>query len=447
MPDPHTIIIGSGQGGSALAHRLADQGQRVTLCERDHLGGSCPNYGCTPSKVLLASAHAAGAARNAAALGVPCDVRPDFPAVMRRVRDLRGQWRESAAKIAEKVEVLRGEARFINARTIECAGERRTAARIVIDTGTRPAVPPIDGLEDTPYLTNVSVWELEERPRRMAILGAGYIGLELGQAMARLGVEVTIIDKAERPMSTEEPEVGRLLLKAMEDDGVRFHLGAELQRVGHDGERFTIALDGGGTIEAESFLVAAGRTPNTDALDAEAADIELDDKGHIKIDDRFQTTAPGVWAIGDCANQPAFTHVSYEDHHRLYGIWNGENRTRDDRTLAYAVFTDPQVGRVGMTLDQAKHKGIDAIQKSAEYAKVARGREWNHTRGFFRLVADRPTGRLLGATIVGYEAPELVQMFVPLIQNGRTWRDVAESVFIHPTYGEAIMTVAEEFAE
>lgn len=447
MPDPHTIIIGSGQGGTALARRLAADGQRVTLCERDHLGGSCPNYGCTPSKVLLASAHAAGQARRAAALGVPCDVRPDFPAVMRRVRDLRGQWRKGAAKVAEKVEVLRGEARFIDARTIECAGQRRTAERIVIDTGTRPAVPPIDGLEDTPYLNNVSVWELEERPRRMAVLGAGYIGVEIGQAMARLGVEVTILDMADRPLSTEEADVGNLLREAMEEDGVRFHLRAKLQRVRHDGERFAIALAGGETVEAESLLVAAGRTPNTDALNADAAGVELDDKGHIKIDDRFQTTAPGVWAIGDCANQPAFTHVSYEDHHRLYGIWNGENRTRDDRVLAYAAFTDPQVGRVGMSLQQAKEKGLDAVQKGDEYASVARGREWNHTRGFFRLVAERSTGRLLGATIVGYEASELVQMFVPLIQNGRTWRDVAESVFIHPTYGEAIMTVAEEFAE
>ena len=437
------IIVGSGQGGVPLAVSLAKEGRSVVLFERDHLGGSCVNYGCTPSKAFLAAAHGAGRARSAAKLGVHCDVRVDFPAVMDRTRGIVADWRSSVAEKLEKakVRIVRAEASFSGVRTIAAAGRTYTAPLIVIDTGTSAQIPPIPGLARTPYLDNKSFFAQTVLPKRLAVIGGGYIGLELGQGMARCGSEVHLIEHSGRVLSVEEPDVSAVLAQALERDGIHVHLESGANGVAYDGG-FTIDLGKQGTLRTDALLVAAGRTPNTAALAPEKSNIMLDDRGYVTIDDRFTTTCEGVYAIGDVAGQPAFTHVSWEDYRRLTDILKGGTRTRDDRVLAYAVFTEPQVGRAGLTLKAAKAKGLDARSVRMEMDAVARAVEWGEDLGFYELVVENGSGKILGATLVGYEAGELVHEFVAHMMAGSTWQLLDRSVHIHPTYSEGFPSLA-----
>ena len=449
MEQVDVIIIGSGQGGVPLAADLASEGQRVVLFERDRLGGSCVNYGCHPSKLFLASAHAAARARRAARLGVHAEVRVDFPAVMQRVRRVRDQMSSGVARRLERagVRVVRAEARFTGERTVEGGGVTVTAPLVIINTGTSPAVPPIPGLENTPYLTNLTFFELTELPARTLVLGGGYVGLELGQGLAQLGSEVHVIEMAERILPTEEPEVSETLQSALEADGVRFHLGARAERVAHENGRFTVALSNGQVLEGEALLVATGRRPNTPALNAPAAGIELDARGFIKVDDRFRTTAEGVYAIGDVTGQPAFTHVSWEDYRRLMAVLRGEDRHRGDRVLGYVAFTEPQLGRAGLTLEQAQSQGYKARAATLPMKHVARAIDLDETQGFFRLVIDEETERILGATFVGYEAGELVQLIMVLMEAKASWRVLEQSQLIHPTLAEGLPVLARKFTQ
>jgi dihydrolipoamide dehydrogenase len=450
------IIIGSGQGGTSLAANLAQQGKRVTLFERDRLGGSCVNYGCTPSKAMLAPAHAIGHVRWARRLGVEADIKPDFARIMKRVRRIRSEWREGVGKVreVENLEVLEAEAAFAGPRTVSGGSETREAKRIVINTGMSAVIPPIDGLAGTPYLTNNNVFDVTELPPRLCVLGGGYIGLEIGQALARFGSEVTITDRNEHVMSRESRQVSHTLEKSFREEGVRFRLGETLTRVEHNGKLFRLSFDKGESMEAEALLVAAGRTPNTKALHPDRAGVELDDDGLVRIDEFFRTTAEGIYAIGDCAGQPPFTHVSSEGKRRLQAVWQAEDkgdvaqaqRRRDDRTLAYAVFTDPSVGRVGMDEEQAKQAGHRPVVHRQPLAETARGKEWGLTCGYFEIVLDKKSGRVLGATFVGYEASEMAQLFLPIVEQRLTWEAVGEAVFVHPTFGEDIMMLARKGA-
>lgn len=444
------IVIGSGQGGVPLAAEWAQQGRRVVLFERGALGGTCVNTGCTPSKAFLASAHAAGRARKAGrlGLGVRAEVTVDFAAVMERVR---GYPEASSRGVEGRLEqagvrLVRAEARFVGERRVEGGGVRAQAPVVLIDTGTSPLEPEIPGLAGTPYLTSDNFWELRERPGRVLVLGGGYVGLELSQGLARLGCEVHILDRNDRVLAREEPEVSEVLQEALEADGVELHLGSKVRAVRYGRQRFTLELGGGERLEGDALLVAAGRRPNTEALRLEAAGVETDERGFVKTDDQFRTSAEGVYAIGDVAGQPQFTHVSWEDHRRLKAILAGEDRRRDDRALGYAVFTDPQVGRVGLTLEQARRKGHDAEAADLPLEKVARAWETGETLGFYRMVVERQTERILGATLVGPEAAELVHVFLAHMEAGSTWRRLEQSVHIHPTLAEGLPSLARKLA-
>jgi len=443
------IVIGSGQGGTALARKLAERGERVLLAERHRLGGSCVNHGCTPSKALLAAVRVLGVARAADTLGIEAEARPDFSAVMARVREVRDQWRSGIEKVreVENLDVVDGEARFTAPKTVAVGDETFTAERIVINTGTSPARPPIEGLDGVSTLTNQTFFDLETLPERTLVLGGGYIGLELGQALARLGSRVEVVDRNGRPLARESEELGETLREALEGDGMSFHFGESIRSAVRRGGDVVVHLESGGKLRGDILFLAAGRTPNTEALDTGKAGIELDDRGHVEIDERFATSAEGVWAIGDCAGQPAFTHVSWEDHLRLLDVWEGGERHRSDRTLAYAVFTDPQVGRVGLSVEQAREAGHEVVVKRQDVGKIARAVEWNQLEGFQELVVDRKTQKLLGATFVGYEASELAQIVLPTVERGGTWHELAEPVFAHPTYGEGLGTLARSLAE
>jgi len=441
------IVIGSGQGGVPLAVDFAHSGKSVVLFERGRWGGTCNNYGCTPSKTFLASAHNAGRARAAAAIGVHCTIAIDGPAVMARVNKVRGEW---SSGIYDKlknanVRIVHAQARFVAPRTVEGGGITVTAPHVVIDTGANPAVPPVEGLAGTPYLTTDTFFDLETIPESIIVLGGGYVGLELGQGCARLGARVAIVEPGARIMSHEEPDATAVLHQALEDDGIAIHINASAEHVAYDDE-FRVRLDTGEELRAAALLVATGRRPNTDGLELEESGVKLDDHDYVRVDEHLRTTCPGVFALGDVARQPAFTHVSWEDYRRIKDVIGGGSRTRDDRPLAYCVFTEPQLAHVGLTEAQAREKGYEPMVTQRALRDVARGDEWNLGRGFFRIVADRKTDRLLGATFVGYEAGELIHVIYAHIMNGATWHVLDESVHVHPTFAEGLASTVRQFA-
>ncbi len=444
METADVIIIGSGQGGVPLAKDFANEGRQVVVFERDALGGSCVNYGCTPSKAFLAAAHAAGRARQAKDLGVHAEIQVDFPAVMERVRRIRDSFNQGTQRRLHDagVKVVCAEASFTGERTVTGGDVTVQAPLVVINTGTSSLILDIPGLAGTPYLTNRNFFDLKELPPRLLVIGAGYIGLELGQGLARLGSETHMIVRGDRVLNHEEPDVSEVLAEALRRDGIQLHFNANTEKVTHPDGIFTLELDSGQKLQGEALLVVIGRQPNTKALNAAATGVDLDEKGFVNIDDQFHTTCEGVYAIGDAAKQPAFTHVSWEDYRRLKAILCGENRSRSDRVLGYAVYTEPQVGRVGMTIEQAEKKGINARCVTLPMAHIARGIEWGHDLGFYRLVVDSDSDKILGATLVGYETAELVHVFLDLMEAQAPWQLLEQSVHIHPTYGEALPSLA-----
>ncbi len=446
MEEVEAIIIGSGQGGSALAANLARVGNHVIVFEKERLGGSCLNYGCYPSKALLAAADAAGSVRRAAALGVEMTARVDFAKVMERVRRLSaGEWIQKSFD-HWGVHVVKGEASFAGERIVTGGGVTATAPLVVINTGNAPYEPPIPGLAGTPFLTYKNFWNLSELPSRLLILGGGYIGVELGQGMARLGSETHIIEKMDRIIAREEADVSEVITAALRADGVRFHLGAGVENVRHQDGVFSLTLDNGESVAGEALLVAVGQAPNTSALAAAAGGIELDERGFVRVDERFQTSSQGVFAIGDVTGQPAFTHVSWEDHRRLLDILNGGSRTRMDRVLGYGFFTDPEVGRAGLTIEQAQAAGLGARSVTLPLSRVARAYLTGREDGFYRMVVDTYSDRILGATLVGPHAAELVHVFLDLIETGQTWQSLERAVHIHPTLAEGLPTLARLLA-
>jgi pyruvate/2-oxoglutarate dehydrogenase complex dihydrolipoamide dehydrogenase (E3) component len=438
-------VIGSGQGGTPLAVDFAERGKRVVLFERGEVGGCCVNVGCTPSKSFLASAHAAGRARRAVDVRVHCEVRPDVPAVMGRVRGIIGEWRAGLEEKLTKhpVQLVRAEASFEAPHLLRAGGETYEADVVVIDTGGRANVPPIEGLAGTPFLTNENFFLQETLPEKLIVLGSGYVGLELGQGAARLHSEVTIVTPDDRIVAREESEVCSVLTASFERDGIHVLLERRAMKVAYDGAAFHVTLDDGTTLEGDGLLVAIGRRPNIPAGTTDRAGIALDERGNIRCDEHLQTSVPGHYALGDVAGQPQFTHVSWEDHRRLKAIIEGDrSRKRDDRVLAYAMYTEPQVGRVGISADQARERGIPHRAVTLWLTDVARGPEWSLDQGFFRLVVDPQSDAILGATFAGYEAGELIHVILAHMEAGSTWRVLERSVHVHPTFSEGLPSLA-----
>jgi pyruvate/2-oxoglutarate dehydrogenase complex dihydrolipoamide dehydrogenase (E3) component len=442
------IVIGSGQGGIPLAVDEARAGKHVVLFERGRIGGSCVNYGCTPSKAFLAAAHNAGRARLAKPLGIDADVRVDVRAVMARVRSVRDGWHDgSEARVAKAgIDLVRATASFTGERVVAGGGREVTAPRVVIDTGTSPVLPPVAGLAQTPYLTNLTWFDQETLPQRLLVIGAGYIGLELGQGAQRLGSAVTIVHGAAHVMTNEEHDATTVIRRAMEADGVRFVLDAQAKAAAYRDGVFAVTLADGIVLEGDGLLVATGRMPNTADLHLPKTNVECTHGGYVRVDDYLQTTCPGVYALGDVAGQPAFTHVSWEDYRRLASTFAGTPRKRDDRVLSYCTFTEPQLARTGLTLHEARERGLNARAQTAPLSGVARAAEWNLEDGFFRLVVDDATEKIVGATFVGYEAGELIHVIGFAIELGATWRDLDRFVAIHPTFGEGLPSLARLFA-
>jgi len=363
---------------------------------------------------------------------------------MERVRSVRADWHDGVEKKVReaKIDLVRATGAFSGVRSVRGGGREVRAPRVVIDTGTSPSLPALRGLEDTPYLTNKTFFDQAALPERLIVIGGGYIGLELGQGAQRLGSAVTILDPSERVMAREEADATSVLEQSLRRDGVTLRLGCKPSAVEHDGTRFSLSLDSGETLVAEGLLVAAGRNAETAALATEKSGIERRPGGYIQVDDFLETTCAGVYALGDAAGQPAFTHVSWEDFRRLRSTFAGQPRRRDDRVLSYATFTEPQLARTGYSEAEAKKNGIEARAVTLPLENVARGAEWDLELGFFRLVIDQRSEKIVGATFVGYEAGELIHIVGVLIEMGATWRDLDRFVAIHPTFAEGLPSLA-----
>jgi pyruvate/2-oxoglutarate dehydrogenase complex dihydrolipoamide dehydrogenase (E3) component len=439
------IVIGSGQAGVPLATRLAAAGKRVLLAERGDLGGTCVNTGCTPTKTMMASARAAHVARTAGRLGVRTSaVEVDLAAIVDRKDGVVRRWREGVGKHlqAERLTVVRGHARFAGERKVEVTGELHEAETIVVNTGARPVVPRIEGLDGVAALDNSSIMQLREVPAHLLILGGGYIGCEFGQMFRRFGAKVTIVDHSGHLMSREDPEVSSALEDVFRKEGIGLHLTAKVSRVSGDAGEVSLHLEGGEDLRGSHLLVAVGRRANTDDLACDKGNVALDDRGFVKTDDEYRTSARGVYAVGDVTGGPQFTHTSWDDHRLLYDILTGRSqRGRRGRHVPYTAFTDPQVAGVGLTEREARKQGIPFESASMQFGNIARAIETDETAGVLKVLLDPQTERVLGARIVGAEAGELIHIFVALMQAGATARAVVDAEFVHPTFAEGVQSL------
>jgi pyruvate/2-oxoglutarate dehydrogenase complex dihydrolipoamide dehydrogenase (E3) component len=462
------IIIGSGQAGVPLATRLAAAGLRVRIIERGAAGGTCSNTGCTPTKTMIASARAAHVARTAHRLGVSTgEVAVDFGAVVARKNEMVARWRHGVerrlASGGDRLTFTRGHARFVAERTVEVAGERFQADRVVIDVGARASIPPLTGLDAIPYLDSTRLLDLDQLPRHLIVLGGGYIGCELGQLMRRLGAAVTIVNRSDRLLPREDPDVSEALERALRAEGIGLSCGTGAVGVeilpdaersarreatgGKEAQRsvtpreLALTLTSGEILGGSHLLVATGRRPNTDDLGCEEGGIALDAAGYVRVDEHYQTSVPGVFAAGDCTDGPQFTHTAWDDHRVLFDLLTGRPaRARSQRLVPYTVFTDPQVAGVGLSETEAHARGIPADVATLPFGNIARAIETDETAGIVKVLVDPSSERILGARIVGADAGELIHVFLVLMQAGASVRAIVDAEFVHPAFAEGLQT-------
>jgi len=451
--DYDLIVIGSGQAGGPLASAAGQAGRRVALIEREHVGGTCVNEGCTPTKTMVASARVAYLARRAGDYGVQTTgpIKVDLARVRARKDEVVASFRESSQKSFEEqenVDLIWGEARFTGNRStgektlavaLNGGGERTlTAETVVINVGQRPSVPPIEGLEGVPFLDSTTVMDLGEVPEHLLILGGGYIGLEFAQMFRRFGSEVTILQRGPQLLPREDKDIADAVADILREDGVKVLLGASAQKASAE-NGVTLTLEGGETVSGSHLLIATGRTPNSDLLDLGAAGIEADDKGYVRVDERFETSVRGVYALGDIKGGPAFTHVSYDDFRILKAnLLGGEEQTSRGRLVPYTVFIDPQLGRVGLSENDAREQGKPVRVAKLPMTRVARAIEAGETRGFMKALVDPETDKLLGAAVLGLEGGEIISVLQVAMMGGLPYTALRDATLSHPTLAESL---------
>jgi pyruvate/2-oxoglutarate dehydrogenase complex dihydrolipoamide dehydrogenase (E3) component len=446
------IIIGSGQGGNPLAYALAELGWSVALVEEAYLGGTCINNGCTPTKTMIASAQVAHYAREADRWGVRAEnVSVDLKTVIARKRKVVEQFRASQQRLAnshKSLRLYRGHARFKSPREIKVDNDVLQSTRIFVDTGVRARIPHVPGLDTIDYLTNVSIMELTEIPEHLLVLGGGYVGLEFGQMFRRFGSRVTVIDHGPRILPLEDPELVAELQKALEAEGITFLLNSTAVRAEKTGGETQLNLDrpdGPSTVSGSHLLAAIGRVPNTDDLGLERADVETLPSGHIKVNGRLETNVPGIWAIGDVNGGPAFTHTSYNDFQIIYGnLVEGKNLSTENRIVPYSVYTDPELGGVGITEQKARMRGYKLKIGRMPMSYVARAIERGETAGVMKIVVDASDDRILGGFVLGAEGGEIVQIIGTVMLAGLPYTLLKGAIYIHPTMAEGFFGLMED---
>jgi pyruvate/2-oxoglutarate dehydrogenase complex dihydrolipoamide dehydrogenase (E3) component len=447
------VVIGTGQAAKPLAIALGRAGWKTAVIERKQVGGSCINFGCTPTKTMIASARVAYLARRADDYGVRTGaVEVDLASVLRRKQEIVSRFRDGVREALEgtdNVELIFGHASFEGphdlAVRLNAGGSRRLAAeRIFINTGTRAASPPIPGLDRVPVLDSSSILELDELPSHLLIIGGSYIGLEFGQMFQRFGSEVSVIQRGPQLLSREDPDVAEEVCRILVEDGLKMYLNADVLDASPgqgDGEVvLNVRLPAGLLrLQGSHVLVATGRTPNSDDLNLVAAGVETDTAGYIGVNERLETSVPGIYAMGDVKGGPAFTHISYDDYRVLKAnLLEQGNATVSGRLVPYTVFIDPQLGRIGLTEEQAKKAGRRILVARLPMSRVARALEAGETRGFMKAIVDAETGKILGCAILGMEGGELMSMLQLAMMGELPYPRLRDAIFAHPTLAESL---------
>jgi len=445
------IVIGSGQAGTPLSRALAEAGMRTALVEREHVGGTCVNEGCTPTKTMVASARVAYLSRRGVDYGVQTGpIQVDMKRVRERKREIVNSFRGGSQKRIEQtknLELIFGTASFSGRKSVvvrvKDGTERELAAeKIFINAGTRASRPALEGLGQVPFLDNISIMELDAVPEHLLVLGGGYIGLEFGQMFRRFGSTVTIVHSRAQLMAHEDADVAEEVARILREDGIEILLSAKAERTGSSGRKVQLQVTGGGqgrTLEGTHLLVATGRLPNSDMLNLEAAGIETDARGFIRTNNRLETNVEGVYALGDIKGGPAFTHISYDDFRVIRGnVIEKKNVTIDGRLVPYTVFIDPQLGHVGMHEFEARQSGRMVLVAKMPMSHVARALEMNESRGFMKAIVDAKTDELLGATVLGVEGGELMAVLEMAMLGKVTCKALREGIFAHPTLAESL---------
>jgi pyruvate/2-oxoglutarate dehydrogenase complex dihydrolipoamide dehydrogenase (E3) component len=445
------LVLGSGEAGKWTAWTMADEGHRTAMVERKWLGGSCPNIACLPSKNVIYSARVASLARRGAEFGLEMDqLRINMAGVQQRKRKMVEEEHQFHAKRTADagIDLIMGEGRFVAPRTIEVTlndgGVRRIAGeRVFLDLGSRSTMPNVPGLAASSPMTHIEALDLDRLPGHLVVIGGGYIGLELAQAVRRFGSEVTVIEQGAQLAEREDPDVGAALLDLFHDEGIEVLLGTSVTKVeGHSGTEVRIyAKDGPGEriVEGTDLLVSVGRTPNTKGIGLEQVGVELDERGYIKVNDRLETTASNVWAMGDCAGSPQFTHVAYHDFRVVRDNLKGGNRSKKDRIVPFCMFTDPELARVGRNETEAKRDKIEYRVAKLPMVNVLRTHTIAEPRGFMKMLLGKESDEILGFTAFGIEASELMAAVQTAMVGRLPYTVLRDAIFAHPTMSEGLV--------
>ena len=444
------IIVGAGQAGPPLAGRLTAAGQKVAVIERKHVGGTCVNTGCIPTKTLVASAHAAHIARRSADFGIGTgDVTVDMAAVKARKDRISLGDREGVESWLDGMDgatLIRGHARFEDPHTLRVGDQVLEADRIFLNVGGRAVAPDMPGLADVDYLTNVGILELDVVPEHLVIIGGSYIALEFAQMYRRFGAEVTVIEKGPRLTSREDEDVSAAIREILEGEGIQVVTGADGISFAKQDNGFTVTPGADADpIAGSHLLVAVGRRPNTDDLGLDAAGVETDKRGYITVDDQLRTNVAHIWAMGDCNGRGAFTHTSYNDFEIVAAnLLDDDPRRVSDRVPTYALYIDPPLGRAGMTVDEVRRSGRKALVGKRPMTRVGRAVEKGETQGFMTVVVDAETEHILGAAILGVGGDEVIHDILDVMTAKLPYAAISRTMHIHPTVSELLPTLLQE---
>jgi len=445
------IVVGSGQAGTPLSKKLADAGLKTALIEKRWVGGTCVNDGCSPTKAMISSAKVAWSVANSKKHGIITgNFKVDISAILKRKSDIVHMMRDNSEKgllETKNLDLVYGSASFIAKNTISVilqdgSTQEFFADKIFINTGATPSIPEIEGLDEIDYLTSTSILELHEIPEHLLIIGGGYVGLEFGQMYRRFGSKITIAIQSERLLSKEDKDISDEMHKILTLEEIDIRVKSKIISLKKMPQNIKAEIDTDGKISSffcSHVLVATGRTPQTADLKLELTGVKTDDKGHIEVNNRLETSAEGIYALGDVKGGPAFTHIAFDDYRIIRkNLLEKGNISTDGRIVPYCMFTDPQLGRVGITEDEAREKGLEILVATMENSSVARAIETGDERGMMKAIVDAKTGKILGAAVMGEEGGEIVTIIQMAMMGGITYHEIKDAVFAHPTYAESL---------